>query len=168
MRTSTSLAAAVVMAEGAAQAVDTKTFATSDGTRYTYDVQAAVTVDDGATNTTKPIFLFFHGYPSTRHGWAAQAEALTAAGYGVVIPDLLGFGDSDKPDPVNLSLYTWRRQSGHFCGLLDWGTSALGRAYNYNSNRFRRLVFISVVYLLPQGWIKVDAFNAQVPAATGG
>lgn len=180
MRTSFSLAAAAVMA-GVALAIDTKTFTTSDGTRYTYDVQAAVTVDDGATNTTKPTFLFFHGYPSSRHDWAAQAEALTAAGYGVVVPDLLGFGDSDKPTPSDLSLYTWRRQSGHIGELLDaegldkvvgvghdWGTSALGRAYNYNSNRFSRLVFMSVGYLYPQGFIDVDAFNAQVLALTGG
>ncbi|KAH7014405.1 Alpha/Beta hydrolase protein [Microdochium trichocladiopsis] len=155
-------------------ALSTKEFTTSDGTRYTYDHSAAATVDDGATNTTKPTFLFFHGFPSSRHDWAAQVEALTAAGYGVIAPDLLGFGETDKPDPENLALYSWRRQSGHIGELLDaeavdtvigvghdWGTSALGRAYNYNSDRFSHLVFIL-------GFIDVDAFNAQTLLASEG
>ena len=171
MRTSFSLAAALMAS--AALAIDTKTFTTKDGTKYTYDVQAA--------DASKPTYLFFHGFPSTRHDWKAQVDALTAAGYGVVAPDLLGFGDSDKPNPSDLSLYTCRRQSGHIGELLDaeglnkvigvghdWGTSALGRAYNYNSDRFSRLVFMSVPYLYPQDWIDVDAFNVQTLALSGG
>lgn len=182
MRSSLNLAlAALVGIPSVLAALTTKEFTTADGTRYTFDVSPAVTVDDGATNTTKPTFLFFHGFPSTRHDWAAQAAALSDAGFGVVVPDLLGFGDSDKPDPTDLSLYTWRRQSGHISELLesekvdkvigvghDWGTSALGRAYNYFPAKFSHLVFLSVGYLYPSGFIDVDAFNAQTLLASQG
>jgi pimeloyl-ACP methyl ester carboxylesterase/2-polyprenyl-6-methoxyphenol hydroxylase-like FAD-dependent oxidoreductase len=44
--------------------------------------------------------LLLHGWPDCHTVWRRQVDALTAAGYRTIAPDLRGFGDSDKPDPV--------------------------------------------------------------------
>ena len=47
----------------------------------------------------QPVILW-HGVLSTGYAWRDVAPALTAAGLAVLIPDMRGFGDSDKPaDP---------------------------------------------------------------------
>jgi soluble epoxide hydrolase/lipid-phosphate phosphatase len=41
--------------------------------------------------------VFHHGYPSTSADWYKQAAFFIERGYGVVVPDQLGYGGSDKP-----------------------------------------------------------------------
>lgn len=53
---------------------------------------------DGGTGT--PI-LFLHGFPGSSYSWEAAAHALLkkySGRYRVIIPDLLGFGESDLAD----------------------------------------------------------------------
>ena len=50
----------------------------------------------GDTGSGTPILLI-HGYPLSRHMWRCQTDALVAAGYRVITPDLRGFGRSDAP-----------------------------------------------------------------------
>ena len=45
---------------------------------------------------TGPPLLLLHGYPQTGYMWHKIAPAL-ASQFSVVIPDLRGYGDSDKP-----------------------------------------------------------------------
>ncbi len=47
--------------------------------------------DDG------PAVLLLHGWPQTGHAWRRVMPTLAASGYRVVVPDLRGAGDSDKP-----------------------------------------------------------------------
>ncbi|MFJ8073283.1 alpha/beta fold hydrolase [Streptomyces sp. NPDC096176] len=42
-----------------------------------------------------PPVVLVHGHPFNRTLWAPQAEALSAAGYRVVSPDLRGYGESE-------------------------------------------------------------------------
>lgn len=44
----------------------------------------------------QPVMLW-HGFLSTGYAWRAVAPALAAAGLSVLVPDMRGFGDSDKP-----------------------------------------------------------------------
>lgn len=44
----------------------------------------------------QPILLW-HGFLETSYVWRKVAERLADAGYSVLIPDMRGFGDSDKP-----------------------------------------------------------------------
>lgn len=44
-----------------------------------------------------PTVLLIHGFPSGRHDWPYQIDSLSSAGYGVVAPDCLGYGNSDAP-----------------------------------------------------------------------
>ena len=45
-----------------------------------------------------PPILLLHGHPQTHVVWRKVAPRLVKAGYSVIVPDLRGYGDSDKPD----------------------------------------------------------------------
>lgn len=85
---------------------------------------------------------------------------LKDAGYGVVAPDLLGYGDTDKPE--ELEAYSMKRMSGHMAELLkkeglekvvgvahDWGSGLLARVTTYHPECFLGTVFVSVGYIEP-------------------
>jgi pimeloyl-ACP methyl ester carboxylesterase len=44
----------------------------------------------------QPVILW-HGFLSTAYAWRDVAPALAKAGLAVLIPDMRGYGDSDKP-----------------------------------------------------------------------
>lgn len=64
----------------------------SDGTTYGY---VYVPAAEG-----KPTFLLIHGAPSSSYVWHHQIELLPKAGFGLVAPDLLGYGDTDRPEAI--------------------------------------------------------------------
>lgn len=50
----------------------------------------------GGDPAGQPVILW-HGFLSTSYAWRAVAPALAEAGLSVLIPDMRGYGDSDKP-----------------------------------------------------------------------
>ena len=44
-----------------------------------------------------PLVLLIHGFPELGISWRAQVEALAAAGFHAVAPDMRGYGATDKP-----------------------------------------------------------------------
>ena len=49
---------------------------------------------------SKPTLLFVHGFPSTSYDWYLQVAFFKNKGYGLIVPDMLGYGGTDKPvDP---------------------------------------------------------------------
>lgn len=89
-------------------ALDSRIFSSCDGTTYVYDYVPA----QGDNST----FLLLHGYPSTRKEWRLYLSKLTDEGYGVIVPDLLGYGDSDMP--LEPEAYNLKTISGHFAELV--------------------------------------------------
>jgi haloalkane dehalogenase len=47
-----------------------------------------------------PVVVFLHGNPSWSYIWRYQIEAVVAAGYRAIAPDLVGMGMSDKPSEL--------------------------------------------------------------------
>src|SRR5215212_8847172 len=45
-----------------------------------------------------PVVLLVHGYPETSYMWRHAMDALAAAGWRAVAPDLPGYGDSTAGD----------------------------------------------------------------------
>ncbi|KAH7135962.1 epoxide hydrolase [Dendryphion nanum] len=140
-----------------------------EGPRYSYLYSEA--------RPSKPTFLLLHGFPSTANEWRKQFVDLSAAGYGVVVPDLLGFGDTDKP--VEVEAYAFSNISSHVTKILDheglqnvigvghdWGSVLLGRVYNYYPQYFSALAFLSVPYTPPAPF-DLDAINEQTKQAFG-
>lgn len=44
-----------------------------------------------------PLVLLIHGFPELGISWRAQVQALAAAGFHAVAPDMRGYGGTDKP-----------------------------------------------------------------------
>jgi pimeloyl-ACP methyl ester carboxylesterase len=51
------------------------------------------------TGEGRPVVLL-HGFPDSGRLWRNQVPALADAGFQVIVPDLRGYGRSDKPDEV--------------------------------------------------------------------
>jgi pimeloyl-ACP methyl ester carboxylesterase len=51
-----------------------------------------------------PVMTLLHGFPSSSHDWAKIAPAL-AERHALVLPDFLGFGESDKPADHDYSIH---------------------------------------------------------------
>ena len=60
--------------------------------------------------------LLLHGFPATRHLWSRVAPILVSAGFRVLIPDLVGYGDSEAPTGARVDM---RSQAGWMLELLD-------------------------------------------------
>jgi len=69
-------------------------------------------LDEGASDGL-PVLLM-HGEPSWSYLYRTMIPGLVAAGYRVIVPDLIGFGRSDKP--TERSDYTYQRH-------MDWVTN---------------------------------------------
>jgi pimeloyl-ACP methyl ester carboxylesterase len=76
-----------------------KDLKTTRGFNYHYFAQSP------ASNSSLPTILFLHGYPNFSGDWHYQVAHFTKLGYGAIVPDLLGYGGTDKPtDPRSYGL----------------------------------------------------------------
>ena len=73
--------------------------------------------DDG-----EPVIMW-HGFPEMGYSWRHQAAALAADGYRVIVPDLRGYGESDRP--TGTDAYAFPQLVGDVVGLIN----ALGHGY---------------------------------------
>jgi len=115
--------------------------------------------------------LLVHGEPSWSYLYRHMIPPLVAAGHRVVVPDLVGFGRSDKPAAT--SDYTYARHVDWMRALLfehldlrgvtffgqDWGGLIGLRAVASDPDRFRRIALANTG--LPTGLTPLsDAFMA--------
>jgi haloalkane dehalogenase len=108
-------------------------------------------VDAGPRGAAETLLLL-HGEPTWGYLYRKMIGPLAAAGFRVVVPDLIGFGRSDKPtDPA---AYTYSRHVAWVARLLelldlrgvtafgqDWGGLIGARVVAENEVRFARAVF---------------------------
>lgn len=52
-----------------------------------------------------------------RYGWRYQIRPWVQAGYRVIVPDMLGYGQTDKPSAI--AEYTLKKLAGDLAALLD-------------------------------------------------
>lgn len=72
-------------------------------------------IDEGPHNG-RPIFML-HGEPSWSYLYRKLIPVFTAAGYRTIVPDLVGFGRSDKP--AQRTDYTYQRHVDWMRGLIE-------------------------------------------------
>src|SRR6266550_8557399 len=85
------------------------------------------------TGEGTPVVLL-HGFPDSGRLWRHQVPALTGAGYRVIVPDMRGYGRSDKPEAVEA--YSLMHIAGDVIAILadlnvprahvvghDWGAA---------------------------------------------
>ena len=118
-----------------------------------------------------PLVLLLHGEPSWSYLYRFMIPPLVAAGMRCVVPDLVGFGKSDKP--TELSDYTYERHVAWLSSLIfdqlnlnditvvgqDWGGMLGLRLVAAHPERFSRVVVANTG--LPDGTAPMtDAFLA--------
>jgi pimeloyl-ACP methyl ester carboxylesterase len=69
--------------------------------------------------------VLLHGFPDSGRLWRHQVDALVAAGFTTVVPDLRGYGASDKPAEVEA--YSIPFLAGDVVSVLD--AAGIGRAH---------------------------------------
>ncbi|KAL2212884.1 alpha/beta-hydrolase, partial [Sarocladium strictum] len=118
--------------------------------------------------------LFLHGFPSTSYHWRYQIDFFAKKGYGILAPDLLGFGATSKPQW--LEMYKAKDMAMDIIDIMraegvdkvvgighDWGSQMLSRLANYHPDRFSAYAFIDHGYgrlgqdLSPQSIEHIDA-----------
>ena len=117
-------------------------------------------VDVGSGDT----FLFLHGNPTSSYLWRNIAPHVEDLGR-VVIPDLIGMGDSDKLDGVDNEGYKYHGQYGYLTELFDqldlgnnihliihdWG-SAMGFQFaRENPDRIKSITYMEAI-VMPLTW----------------
>ncbi|KAF5365410.1 hypothetical protein D9758_010817 [Tetrapyrgos nigripes] len=108
----------------------------------------------------KPYIFFIHGFPSTSYDWHHQVSFFKEKGYGIIVPDMLGYGGTSKPtDP---KFYRMDAIAHDLIDILDveniskaifvghdWGCAILSRLLLLHPSRLHAAAFLSVGYLPP-------------------
>jgi pimeloyl-ACP methyl ester carboxylesterase len=106
------------------------------------------------TGEGRPVVLL-HGFPDSGRLWRHQVGALTQAGFKVIVPDLRGYGRSDKPAAVDA--YGIQALAGDVLAVMsdagverahivghDWGAAVAWGLAALVSDRVDRLVALAV------------------------
>ncbi|KAJ8702424.1 hypothetical protein PTI98_001137 [Pleurotus ostreatus] len=130
-----------------------KDFKTSRGFHYHY-LAVAPTHD-------LPYLLFVHGFPSTSYDWRHQVAYFKNLGYGLIVPDMLGYGGTSIPtDP---EVYRKSLICKDIIEVLDaegikqcivvghdWGSILTARLADLYEDRFLAFAFIGGGYTGPR------------------
>ncbi|MEW6440012.1 MAG: alpha/beta hydrolase [bacterium] len=105
-----------------------------------------------------PLVILCHGFPELWYSWRHQLPALAAAGYRAVAPDQRGYGQTDRPEPIEA--YDIFRLTGDMVGLVqalgeqkaviaghDWGAPVAWHCALLRPDIFRAVVLLSVPFL---------------------
>lgn len=127
---------------------------THDGLRVAY-------VDEGGT-PGDPAVLLLHGEPTWGFLWRHVVRVLLDAGARVVVPDLVGFGRSDKPAEVADHTYArhvaWMRSA-----LLEASDGPLLRDATLVCHDWGGLIGLRLVAEHPDRFARVVAANTGLP-----
>ncbi|PVH70675.1 alpha/beta-hydrolase [Cadophora sp. DSE1049] len=130
----------------------------------------------------KPTLLFLHGFPSTSYEWRHQISYFVSSGYGILAPDLLGYGGTSKP--LNAEAYIGRSMASEIISLLaysgasgprkevigiahDWGTYLLSQLATYHPSTFSKFVFLSGPFSIPGTMVDIPRVNAATKKTVG-
>ncbi|RDW63563.1 hypothetical protein BP6252_11108 [Coleophoma cylindrospora] len=130
------------------------------------------------TAPTKPYLFFIHGFPSGAWDWRHQIQHFLAQGYGLIVPDLLGYGGTDKPsDPA---AYLMKKMAAELVELLDhlsvqtvigighdWGCNMLSGLANHHRDRLQAMAFLDVGYTAPMPDFDLHEVCAQIESIIG-
>jgi pimeloyl-ACP methyl ester carboxylesterase len=107
-----------------------------------------------------PLVLFCHGWPESWYSWRHQLQAVSAAGFRAVAPDMRGYGSTQAPDAIDQ--YTLFHLVGDMAELVkalgetravivghDWGAPVAWHAALWRPDLFTAVSAMSVPYSPP-------------------
>ncbi|KAG1760714.1 Alpha/Beta hydrolase protein [Suillus occidentalis] len=110
---------------------------------------------------TRPPLICLHGFPDSWFGWRHQIGPWCQQGFRVIVPDMLGYGETDMPHDA--SAYSTKSICNDISALLDflaihkavvighdWGSYTAGRFALWHPDRLIALVMLSIPYVPPK------------------
>mgnify|MGYP001585241118 CR=1 FL=1 len=104
-----------------------------------------------------PMVILCHGFPECWYSWRHQLPALADAGFHVVAPDQRGYGQTDRPEPIEA--YNILQLTGDMVGLIhalgkeraiivghDWGASVAWHCALLRPDLFHAIALLSVPF----------------------
>ncbi|KAL7626911.1 hypothetical protein AAE478_003685 [Parahypoxylon ruwenzoriense] len=104
--------------------------------------------------------LLIHGWPDLGMGWRFQVPFLLSLNLQVIVPDMLGYGQTSAPDPAEE--YTFKKISAHMAAIVkentdqpiilgghDWGGFFVWRMARLYPELIRAVFSICVPYWPP-------------------
>jgi pimeloyl-ACP methyl ester carboxylesterase len=105
-----------------------------------------------------PLVLMLHGFPELWYSYRHQLPALAEAGYHAVASDVRGYGQSDRPEPIEA--YSMKNMVADAVGIVealgedtaviighDWGGPMAWNSAALWPERFRAVVGLSVPFV---------------------
>lgn len=117
-------------------------------------------VDEGP-KTARPIIMM-HGEPSWSYLYRKMIKAVSAAGFRVIAPDLIGFGKSDKPSETSDYSY-----SNHMAWMSEWFEKMKLEGAVLFCQDWGGLLGLRLVAENPDKFAGVVAGNTFLPVGTG-
>ena len=102
-----------------------------------------------------PLVVLCHGFPECWYSWRHQLPALAEAGYHAVAPDQRGYGQTDRPTPIDA--YNIFQLTGDIVGLVhtlgeeqavivghDWGAPVAWHCALLRPDMFQAIALLSI------------------------
>ncbi|KAI2776406.1 alpha/beta-hydrolase [Daldinia loculata] len=105
--------------------------------------------------------LLLHGFPDLPYGWKYQVPLFTSLGYQVIVPEMLGYGQTSSPS--ELDAFSFKHMSDDLAALLDqivpdeqvilgghdWGAGLLWRFAIHYPQLFKGIFALTYPYFPP-------------------
>jgi len=127
---------------------------------------------------SKPTLLLLHGFPSTSNDWHHQIKYFSAKGFGLIVPDMLGYGETDKPEDLNA--YKHFGMADDIVDILDaenienviaighdWGAVLASSLPIRHSDRFLGFAWLAAGFVPPIPVYNLDLIFAMQTKAVG-
>ena len=135
-------------------------------------------VDEGESSAE--VVLLIHGEPTWSYLYRKMVPIISESGYRVIVPDLVGFGKSDKP--INQEDYTYEKHVGWISSFIesldltninlfcqDWGGLIGLRIVSEQGYRFNRIIASNTSlptgdFKVPKAFVNWQKFSQDTPA----
>ncbi len=144
----------------------------SDAWQHRYAYTNGIRMHYVEQGTGFPV-LFMHGFPELWYSWRFQIPALAEAGFRVIVPDMRGYGETDKPEGIEQ--YDMPHLVGDMVGLLDalkidktvivghdWGGIIIWQVALMAPDRVERVISLNTPYRGRSHTRPIDAYK-QLP-----
>lgn len=136
-----------------------------------------------ATSATKPTLFLLHGFPDTVSTFNSCASHLISHGYGILAPNPLGYGTSDRPVPTSksdvstLRKFASKHQGDSFIAIIDkelgedkkvvvmghdWGSYLVGKFALLYPERVAGVVLGNIAFFQPTETMDLDMYNKML------
>lgn len=118
-----------------------------------------------------PLVILVHGCPESWYSWRKQISVIANAGYTVAAMDVRGYGESDKPYPIND--YSLKKLASDIIGVIDglhfetailigrdWGGPIVWHTALLHENRITAVVGLSVPYFRRLNITPIELFKS--------